>query len=235
MKKPKFIAKPIVILTLLASLAVAQEIEIVEEAEVRRYTVEIIIFSYAQDVGTGTEIFVAEKNDPDMLFTDVPEPTPDLPEPITSVLPTVVEPLAREDFSMRDIYDRIRRLDVYKPLMHFGWTQQMLPEDETMPRPLSSFATPPRGLEGDLTLYLSRFMHLEVDLKLESPGTSWTVGNDEFSEPLRYHLSEDGIIKNGELRYFDHPKFGVLAKVVRVEEQEEPDDPLYEPELLGSD
>ncbi len=30
-------------------------------------------------------------------------------------------------------------------------------------------------------------------------------------------------MKNGELRYFDHPKFGVLAKVTRVEEPEEED------------
>ena len=36
-------------------------------------------------------------------------------------------------------------------------------------------------------------------------------------------------MKNGELRYFDHPKFGVLAQVSRVEEEEPPEDS----ELLG--
>jgi hypothetical protein len=36
-------------------------------------------------------------------------------------------------------------------------------------------------------------------------------------------------MKNGELRYFDHPKFGLLARVSRVEEEEPPEDG----ELLG--
>jgi hypothetical protein len=44
-------------------------------------------------------------------------------------------------------------------------------------------------------------------------------------------INENRILKNGELRYYDHPKFGVLAKVTRVEEDEE-EDP-EESELLG--
>jgi hypothetical protein len=28
-------------------------------------------------------------------------------------------------------------------------------------------------------------------------------------------------MKNGDIRYFDHPKFGVIAKITRVEETEE--------------
>ena len=37
-------------------------------------------------------------------------------------------------------------------------------------------------------------------------------------------------MKNGELRYFDHPKFGVLAKITRVEEPEAGE---LEPQLIG--
>ena len=33
-------------------------------------------------------------------------------------------------------------------------------------------------------------------------------------------LLENRIVKNGELRYFDHPKFGVIAKITRVDEAE---------------
>jgi hypothetical protein len=47
--------------------------------------------------------------------------------------------------------------------------------------------------------------------------------------PVYYRIQENRILKNGELRYFDHPKFGVLAKVTRVEEEEETGDT----ELLG--
>jgi hypothetical protein len=49
------------------------------------------------------------------------------------------------------------------------------------------------------------------------------------SPPVFYRISEDRILRSGELRYYDHPKFGLLAKVTRVEEEEEPD----QGELLG--
>ena len=57
---------------------------------------------------------------------------------------------------------------------------------------------------------------------------------DEPDEPLPvyYRLEENRILKNGELRYYDHPKFGVLAKVTRVEVEDEDED-IGEGELLG--
>ena len=50
--------------------------------------------------------------------------------------------------------------------------------------------------------------------------------------PVRYLIEEDRIFRSGELRYFDHPKFGVLARVSRVEEEAE-DDSDEDGELLG--
>ncbi len=38
---------------------------------------------------------------------------------------------------------------------------------------------------------------------------------------VRYRIFEDRIMKNGDIRYFDHPKFGVVAKTTRYEEPEE--------------
>jgi hypothetical protein len=51
--------------------------------------------------------------------------------------------------------------------------------------------------------------------------------------PVRYRIKENRILRSGELRYFDHPKFGVLAKATRVEEEEEEPPELEETELLG--
>ena len=112
----------------------------------------------------------------------------------------------------------------------------MYPEEETEVRPLSFFTTPPEGLEGDLTLYLSRYLHLAVNLQLDAPTvleTEEALALDDFSNsyndfrdapvvnyPVRYRIEEDRIFRNGDLRYYDHPKFGVLAKITRVEEEE---------------
>jgi hypothetical protein len=57
---------------------------------------------------------------------------------------------------------------------------------------------------------------------------------DSIDYPVRYRIDEDRIFRNGELRYFDHPKFGVLAKITRAEDVELQDgEMLGDMELLG--
>jgi len=216
-----------------------------EEPEVRRYTVEVIIFRYAQDVSGGNEVFPPDEapvilppGEEDIAFTDpVPPIAEEEPEPLPD---TELVLLDAADYELGDIMDRMQRLDVYEPVMHFGWTQATWPEEQTEPVPLHRFARPPSKLDGNLTLYLSRYLHLVVDLKLEAPrsmtlnvdeqerlGDTPTVGDfpDEvtFQAPAYYRIQENRILKNGELRYYDHPKFGVLAKVTRVEDEEASD------------
>jgi hypothetical protein len=153
-----------------------------------------------------------------------------------------------DEFTLTDIASKLEKLDVYRPVMHFAWTQVTRPEEETQPIELRALAEPAEGLDGSFTLYLSRYLHLVVDLSLE-PNAAQTdpvaidetvsvYGDSRASDsyegllpaPLRFRISEDRIFKSGDLRYFDHPKFGVLAKVSRVEEPEEEES---EPGLVG--
>jgi hypothetical protein len=253
----------LVTLAFVTSGALAQTAVIEDEIpEIRRYTVEMIIFSYAQDVSAGSEIFVPDLPPPldpddlpgvesDMALQSVPEV---IAEP-EEELELLEEPrkyeivmLAEEDFQLTDTYERLQRLDAYEPLLHFGWTQPTYPEEDTEARPLSSFVTPPAGLEGELSLYLSRYLHLAVKLQLDAADSepldrqvasnsfadSYTdFGNETVSYPVRYRIDEDRIFRNGELRYFDHPKFGVLAKISRVEDDEPEEEILEDGELLG--
>lgn len=254
-------------LLLLSTAVLAQDATLEEEQpEVRRYTVELIIFSYAQNVSAGTEIFVPDEPPPidplldealldeEMLADEIQEPV--APAPVDSMdeepLEDAIVMLPEEDFTLLEVIDHLDRLDAYTPLMHFGWTQATFPEEETEARPLSSFMTPPAGLEGYLTLYLSRYLHLAVNLQLDAPLDSNAEirestqrfnrrYDDYFGElvvsyPVRYRIEEDRIFRNGDLRYYDHPKFGVLAKITRVEEKEPVDEEfLGETELLGFD
>ena len=186
-----------------------------EEPEVRRYSVEVIIFRYAQEVSTGSEIFPRDKPESEVLSLDAERPR--RPPDTELVL------MDEADFQLNEIMGRMKRLDVYKPVMHFGWTQATWPEEQTEAIPLHRLARPPAGLDGDLTLYLSRYLHLVVDLQLDAPRVMVDLADmpgaqDEL--PVRYRIQENRILKNGELRYYDHPKFGVLAKVTRVEEEE---------------
>jgi len=191
------------LLPMLATGALGQEITTEEQRPVvRRYTVEMIIFSYAQNVSAGSEVFMPDEPPPiepgmegeliDDLMQDeaaepaVPEePAAEDPEEADSEealdddeRPYELVMLPEEDFALLDIFERLDNLDAYTPLMHFGWTQPTYPREETEARPLGSFMTPPEGLEGDLSLYLSRYLHLGVNLQLEAPGT------EDEEEPL---------------------------------------------------
>jgi len=242
---------------------VSSDLELLEEVEpeLRRYTVEVIVFSYAEDVSVGTELFLP----------DVIEPEPELPEILEDdSIPTftdkaeeiaqaVLEAAAEEEetrfemvllmqdeLTMIDTLDRLDRLDAYEPLLHIGWTQTALPEDETPSLDLREFGRPPEGLTGDFTLYLSRYLHLVVNLELDAPETEDAVlqfgeepmqrepyesdGYEYYGrflepepvyEPLRFKINENRLFKNGEIRYYDHPKFGVVAKILRFEIEEE--------------
>lgn len=267
--------KPIsLLLTLLAMApAQAQEIEVEEQPEVRRYAVEVIIFRYAQDVSTGSEIFEADEPvveapllEEGSLLPEAENPLLSMPseapidEPVDALLQDP-EPerdigfmiLEEDQYTMGEVMGHIDRLEVYDLLMHFGWIQATWPEEETDAIELASLATPPEGLDGNVTLYLSRYLHLVVNLQLDAPPAD--TGSTEFDDPMvnygdyrtlneignyqppgavRYRIEEDRIFRSGELRYFDHPKFGVLAKVTRVEEEEPTEtQDATETELLG--
>ena len=259
---------PSLLSLLLLTPALAQQpeadlAETEEPEEIRRYTVEVIVFRYAQEVSTGSEIFPPDEPEPEpeldtgepVEFVQVlpPEPvTEEEPEPLPDTELTLLE---EEDYQLVEILDRMETLDVYEPVMHFGWTQATWPREETEAIPLVRFAKLPDGLDGTLKLYYSRFLHLVVDLAWQAPQdpSVMVVPRDELAEqrdartvgdllgflddadpqplPTYYRIQEDRILKNGELRYYDHPKFGVLAKVTRVEEEEE--EPSDDSELLG--
>ena len=269
----------------LTSVASAQD-EIVEGAvSVRRYAVELIVFAYAEDVSPGTEIFppdeppVIEESllpvDPDgiIVFDEtVAEPQaaatePDVPEVEEEVAkaPWAETVLMLEDeFSMQAVIERLELLDAYEPMLHVGWTQVALPEDESQPIELLYFGDPPAGLDGSFTLYLGRYLHLVVDLALDANASTGDE-SQEFEEPIseepdfdepaiiygdarqqfddelpaiegrvRYRIQEDRIMRNGDTRYFDHPKFGVIAKVSRVEERPDETEPSGDTPELSS-
>jgi hypothetical protein len=263
MQRLLFLLTSLLLCAAAGAQGVSSDLELLEEVEpeLRRYTVEVIVFSYAEDVSVGTELFLP----------DVIEPEPELPEILEDdSIPTftdkaeeiaqaVLEAAAEEEetrfemvllmqdeLTMIDTLDRLDSLDAYEPLLHIGWTQTALPEDETPSLDLREFGQPPEGLTGDITLYLSRYLHLVVNLELDAPETEDAVlqfgeepmqsepyesyGYEYYGrvlepepvyEPLRFKINENRLFKNGEIRYYDHPKFGVVAKILRFEIEEE--------------
>ena len=316
------------VLLLLAETGASQDDPAALEAaepEIRRYSVELIVFAYAEDVSTGSEVFLPEivevepssmpdaAGQPSALEGPIPDDSRpaddrngnrmDLPEGVFAAGNggfvnesgervnergervdaygrVIVDDAAYatvffgdDDLTMLDVYDRLDRLDAYDPLLHVGWSQVALAEEETKPLTIGDFGVPVDRLDGAFTLYLSRYLHLVVDLELDADVDAGT-GLDAFGNPverplsyeetiarygsasdrrrgeryeddvargrdygresgadpaqtrmtmvmpLRYSISENRIMNSGDTRYFDHPKFGVIARVDRVETPE---------------
>ena len=125
---------------------------------------------------------------------------------------------------MNGIYDKLVELDAYEPLVRTGWTQPTYEKEVTASIELQTLAESPPWLDGSLTLYLGRYLHLVVDLTMDADRTV-TEEMDEDSDgepafgdsrirdeyeaidaygevlagPIHYRIFEDRIMKNGDI------------------------------------
>ncbi|MEJ2601806.1 MAG: CsiV family protein [Gammaproteobacteria bacterium] len=133
-------------------------------------------------------------------------------------------PLTEADFALTEVANRLARSRGYRMLLHVAWEQPGYGRESARPLALSRLAELPDRLGGDVRLYRSRFLHLAVDLELVSDEPASLVtpvvsaGDDPFAAlgPVVYRLDESRKMKSGELHYFDHPRFGVVARVTPV-------------------
>lgn len=237
-----------------------------EAEDTRRYAVEFIVFEYVGTTSGDSEIFLPELPEPvreeDQFLNDSTRPPPadsgpvfgarsamefetSKPAPMDEelvIIPTYEQAglivLTRDQYTMNGIYDKLDKLDAYRPLLHAAWSQPTLDKEATLPIKLRRLGNPPLRLDGTVTLYLSRFLHLVMDLSLEEKAPQRMSQTNERARMLGdrqsqsafgfrpefvapsifYRIQEDRIVRNGELRYYDHPKFGVVARITRVEE-----------------
>jgi hypothetical protein len=231
-----------------------------EEAEetvepIRRYTVELIIFAYGESVSAGNEVFIPDQSAIEssddtgrkLYFGDLDEELSEIEEPAIGrrYMDLELALLGKDDYTMNGIYDKLVKLEAYEPLVRAGWTQPTYEREVTASIPLATLAKSPPWLDGELTLYLGRYLHLVVDLTMDADRSTEDAGESTsgaltFSDtsdqnrygqintygnllqpPVHYRIFEDRIMKNGDIRYFDHPKFGVIAKTTRFEEPED--------------
>lgn len=318
MKRLKLVQRGLAVMALAPTLAaVAQQAppridQLVQDLgdepiDIRRYTVEVVVFRYTENVSVGNEVFVPDPppvleqtasgeapftgegqaladadragggqaltdtdsaastgegqalGDINSATTDAGDETvaeDEAEQPAEATEPAlrsgrpVVEYLllTEDELSLGDVIAKFELLDAYDTIMHFGWTQTVFPEMEPKTIEIDSLAEPAPGLDGSFTLYLSRYLHLNVDLALDEPPAfddpvaiedpvrsfgdaraGYNLFDDRAYGKVRYRIREDRIFKSGDLRYFDHPKFGLVVRVSRVEEPEQDeltDDPL---------
>jgi hypothetical protein len=99
----------------------------------------------------------------------------------------------------------------YRVLAHQHWQQTI--DAKTVAKPVRVMATNPAELEGTIRFFMSRHLHLDVNLLFRDVAAG--SGN------VVYRLNEQRKLKSQETHYFDHPRLGVLIRVMPLDLEKE--------------
>lgn len=149
------------------------------------YDVEVLVFSIQAPDLEGSELWTHA----DPIDTS------------NAVLPPNLPPSA--DFSR--IASALQGDAHYRILLEKHWKQV---GDTKSNVPPVRLVTTDNEINGTLQFYLSRFLHVELDLMYQPQSTD--PGADVAPD---YVINEQRRVRGDELTYFDHPKFGVIVRV----------------------
>ncbi|ORU90353.1 MAG: hypothetical protein A6F71_05140 [Cycloclasticus sp. symbiont of Poecilosclerida sp. M] len=105
---------------------------------------------------------------------------------------------------------RLNAVPEYTVITQGGWSQALKKGEELSPIIINSTLTN-ETLYGSITFHRGRFLHVDVDLQLSDANTAFPL------EPRLLRLTQTRRFRTSQLHYFDHPHFGVLAKVEKLE------------------
>ncbi|MBW7930691.1 MAG: hypothetical protein H3C57_05220 [Gammaproteobacteria bacterium] len=181
--------------SLLAGLLVLLGMPWVAQAQAAPYEVELIVFR---------QLDHEQPMDPATLPRS---PAADGPEALAGLVP-----LAPEALQLGDIATRLRRSPAYRLVYHGGWQQQVDSQALALPSALPAAAAD-AGLQGALSFYRERFLHVLVDIRLSAEGEPAGPG---------WHMRQSRRLRGTALQYFDHPAFGLILAVRRPVGDEDP-------------
>lgn len=215
-------------------------------AEDRLYYIELLVFAHEPGALGASEDFLAEPRGPalsEVRVRDFPlQPVwlegegpfvlglheDDADTLGTIELPALRRVLAADELRLSDAWRRLQRDGAYRPLAHAAWLQQGLTEGgQGVTIDLEGQLGP--ALAGSARVTRSRFVHLQLDLEYLSDGAvPLPVASAQGEDGLpvvrtlvpRYRLVQQRRMRNGEVHYFDHPAFGVIATIHRLERPE---------------
>jgi len=132
--------------------------------------------------------------------------------------------------SLKSDNDRLKRIRVYEPIIWNGW-QQILTSNELTPEiklrrlknTLGQFGGYLKFYEssgGKLRLAVDIYMQDEQVNQAKLIGQTFPNNLAKIADepPIsKYPLSDDKEMKLDEIRYFDHPKYGILAKISKIQ------------------
>lgn len=132
-------------------------------------------------------------------------------------------PVDDSALSLNAYYETLRRRDAYQPLLYLAWAQPGYAAEAAPVLPVDVFGGAGPGLDGNVSMYRSRYLHLQLDLKLQpdqaqSPAPAASIPFILETEMPRFELAQKRRMRSNEIHYFDHPRLGALAVIRPLDE-----------------
>ena len=96
----------------------------------------------------------------------------------------------------------------YRVLAHLRWYQTV--DAKSIAKPVRVASIKPGEVEGTIRFFMSRHLHLDVNLLFRENVAN---ANKETAAAV-YQMNEQRKVKTQETHYFDHPRLGVLVRVM---------------------
>ncbi len=161
------------------------------------YDIEVLVIENRMPDLVGDEILL---KDPAKLRLQTPEGAPP------------PNPPAAGSYFQSGVVKQLTQNSNYRVLAHAHWSQTLDSNSKAVKpvRIVSTGKTTPPELDGAVRFSMSRFLHLDVNFLFRPAGEQAAAG-------AIYRISEQRRVKSQETHYFDHPKFGVLVRIMPVE------------------
>lgn len=164
------------------------------------------------------EVLVFENRLPDLVGDELlgKDPATLRQKAIDNAVPA--EAVTGESYLQPQVAQLLERDGHYRVLAHAHWQQTLEPNPKSpvkAVRVAGSGGSTPAELEGAVRFYMSRFLHLDVNMqfRITEPGAP---------APVTYAINEQRRLKSQETHYFDHPRFGVLVRVMPLDAEVKP-------------
>lgn len=164
------------------------------------------------------EVLVFENRLPDLIGDELLGKDPATLRRRTLDNAIAAEPSTAESYLRPVVADALQRDGHYRLLGYAHWQQEFAPETKTPVRPVQIAAIDPAHageFDGAVRFTMTRFLHLDVNVLFREPAAG-------DAAPMVYQINEQRRIKSQETNYFDHPRFGVLVRVMPLESDRKP-------------
>ena len=203
------------------------------------YQVEVIIFDRLTPDAGGEQW-----RDTPFILPDDPVDPRAAEVPAEALQPAPYRLLPPAHHRLGGIHDFFRRMAQYQPLLHLSWQQPAAtgrqarhvrlrhpaPDSATAPATaepmfIEQLIRPRPEIDGAIRIRGGFYLHADIDLsrfrvippanKIPPAPVDETAG-PEATQKTRLELKETRRIKLNEIHYFDHPMYGVILQVSRL-------------------